>query len=149
RAAGDTYADYRFPFPLVAPFSAGAVLEAHDLSARRSQYQGRLQLSAAGARRLRTLELGRMVRPRQAARAHGRARPPGRRGVLDRTVFGVLLRPAPRGGPRSRDPLERGDGGRAKEVSRPGVGERRGAARRYQDRDRGPGRRGEPPGPDG
>ena len=59
-----------------------------------AQRPRRLHLSAPGRRRLHPQQLDRVVRPRQAARAHGRARPPGRRGLLDRSVLGVLLRPA-------------------------------------------------------
>ena len=117
--------------------------------ARRGQRPRRLHLSAPGRRRLRAQQLGRVVRPRQAARAHGRARPSGRRGVLDRAALGVLLRPAAGRGARLRHPVERGDGGRAAQISRPAVGERRGAAGGHQDRHRGARRRGRPARPDG
>ena len=110
-----------------------ASASARPIRAPRSR-PGRLHLSAPGQRRLRSYQLGRMVRSRQAARAYGRARPSGRRGVLDRAVLGVLLRPAGRGRARRRHPLERGDGGRAEEISRPALGERRGAAGRHPDR---------------
>ncbi len=42
----------------------------------------------------------------------------------------------------ARHPLERGDGGRAAQISRPAVGERGGAAGRHENRHRGAGRRG-------
>ena len=76
-------------------------------------------------------------------------RPPRRRGVLDRAVLGFVLRHAGRGGPRLRHHVERGDGRRAEEISRPAVGQRRGAAAGHPRRDRGGGRRGQPARPDG
>ena len=93
--------------------------------------------------------LGRVVRSRQAVRIHGQPRPPGRRGLLDRAVLGVVLRHAGRGRPRLRPDVERGDGRRAEEISRPALGQRRGAAAGHQGRHRGGRRRGEPARPDG
>ena len=78
-----------------------------------------------------------------------RPRPPGRRGLLDRAVLGLLLRHAGRGRPRLRHHVERGDGGRAEEISRPAVGERGGAAAGHARRHRGARRRGQPARPDG
>ena len=64
--------------------------------------------------------------------------------------FSVFFSDLPaRGRPRGRHPLERGDGGRAEEISGPALGQRRGAAHRHQDRHRSARRRRRPARPDG
>ena len=106
-------------------------------------------LSAPGRRRLHPQQLDRVVRSRQAARAHGRARPPGRRGVLDRPFSVFFSDLPPEEGRDAAIQWNEEMAGAQKKYPGPAVGERGGAAHRHPDRHRGAGRRGQPARPDG
>ena len=138
-----------FAFPLVAQVDFRQALQAQGFPQIAGQQARRLRLHAQHRQRPASQFLGRMVRSRQAVRIHGQPRPSGRCGLLDRAVLCRFLRHAARGGPRLRHHVERGDGGRAEEISRPSVGERCGAAAGHARRHRSAGRRGQPPRPDG
>src|SRR5215203_4916783 len=143
------HAHHRFAFPLVAPLDFREAVQAPGLPQGSRQQARRLRLHAPQHQRPASQLLGRVVRSRQAVRIHGQPRPPRRRGLLDRPVFGVVLRHAGRGRPRLRRHVERGDGRRAEEISGPPLGQRRSAAAGHQGCDRSGRRRGEPARPDG
>ena len=144
------HAHHRLAFPLVAALDFREALQAPGVSrSARVNQRGGYDYMRRDTSRPASELLGRVVRSRQAVRIHGQPRPPGRRGLLDRAVLGVVLRHAGRGRPRLRADVERGDGGRAEEISRPALGQRRGAAAGHQGRHRGGRRRGQPARPDG
>ena len=131
------HAHHRLAFPLVAPLDFRKALQAPGLPQVPGQQARRLRLHAPDRERPASQLLGRVVRSRQAVRIHGQPRPPGRRGLLDRAVLGLVLRHAGRGRPRLRHHVERGDGRRAEEISRPALGQRGGAAAGHPRRHRG------------
>src|SRR5580704_12147076 len=92
RLAGAPRAHHRFAFPLVAPLDFRQVVQAQGFPQRACQCARRLRLSAPRRLWPASQQLGRVVRSRQAVRIHGQPRPPGRRGLLDRSVLGVVLR---------------------------------------------------------
>src|SRR5262249_2463707 len=91
------HADHRLPFPLVAQIGLRAPLQARQghVSALRKEHARRLQLCRP-RRSPKPELLDRMVRPRRPARTHGWARARGRRGLLARTFFDLVLRLAAR-----------------------------------------------------
>src|SRR5271169_148840 len=120
---GAPRANHRLAFPLVAEVNFRQALQARGFPQIQGQPARRLRLHAPGGQWSALEFMGRVVRSRQAARIHGQPRPRGRRGLLDRSVLGRLLRHAACRRARLRADVERGDGRRAEEISGPSLGE--------------------------